>query len=66
MSIRNLRVMRKNVSSTEVKEVNKSRKTMLFVKSRIKCDQYEVNQRYRKLQNEENKAVEVEEAGQCS
>ena len=32
----------------------------------MKYEQYKVNERYRKLQNKENKAVEVEEAGQCS
>ena len=31
----------------------------------MKYEQYKVNERYRKLQNKENKAVEVEEAGQC-
>ena len=32
----------------------------------MKYDQYKINERYRKLQNKENKAVEMEEAGQCS
>ena len=32
----------------------------------MKYEQYRVNEQYRKLQNKENKAVEVEEAGQCS
>ena len=32
----------------------------------MKYDQYKINERYRKLQNKENKAAEVEEAGQCS
>ena len=32
----------------------------------MKYEQYKVKERYRKLQNKENKAVEVEEAGQCS
>ena len=31
-----------------------------------KYEQYKFNKRYRKLQNKEKKAVEVEEAGQCS
>ena len=31
----------------------------------MKYEQYKLNERYRKLQNKENKAVEVEEAGQC-
>ena len=34
--------------------------------NQVKYEQYKVNERYRKLQNKENKAVEVEEAGQCS
>ena len=29
----------------------------------MKYEQYKVNERYRKLQNEENKAAEVEESG---
>ena len=32
----------------------------------MKYEQYRVNEQNRKLQNKENKAVEVEEAGQCS
>ena len=32
----------------------------------MKYKQYKVNERYRKLQNKENKVFEVEEAGQCS
>ena len=32
----------------------------------MKYEQYKVNEQYRKLQNKENKAVELEEAGQCS
>ena len=35
-------------------------------KNLMKYEQYKVNERYRKLQNKENKAVEVEEAYQCS
>ena len=32
----------------------------------MKYEQYKVNEQYRKLQNKENKAVEMEEVGQCS
>ena len=32
----------------------------------MKYEQYKVNEQYRKVQNKENKAVEVQEAGQCS
>ena len=32
----------------------------------MKYEQYRVNEQNRKLQNKENKTVEVEEAGQCS
>ena len=32
----------------------------------MKYEQYKVNEQYCKLQNKENKAVEVQEAGQCS
>ena len=34
--------------------------------NRMKYEQYKVSGRYCKLQNKENKAVEVEEAGQRS
>ena len=34
-------------------------------KNLMKYEQYKVNERYRKLQNKENKAVEVEEVYQC-
>ena len=32
----------------------------------MKYEQYKFNEQYRKLQNKENKAVEMEEVGQCS
>ena len=32
----------------------------------MKYEQYKVNAQYRKVQNKENKAVEVQEASQCS
>ena len=68
--------MWKNVGYTEVKEVNKRRKTNDALRKKIwrdklkgnlmKYEQYKVNERYRKLQNKESKAVEVEETGSCS
>ena len=47
-------VLRKKLWCTKLKE------------NPMKYEQYKVNERYRKLQNKENKAVEVEAAGQCS
>ena len=32
----------------------------------MKYEPYKVNEQYHKVQNKENKAVEVQEAGQCS
>ena len=57
----------RNVNCTEVKEVNKKRKTITKLRENpVEYEQYKVNERHRQLQNKENKADEVEEAGQCS
>ena len=60
-------LMWKNVSCTEVKKVNKKRKTdalrKKLKKNPMKYEQCNINEQYHKLQN---KAVEAEGAGQCS
>ena len=65
--------MRKNVSFTEAIEQKKKNDALckklwrtILKENPVKYEQYKVNERYRKLQNKENKAIEVEEAGQCS
>ena len=63
-------LMWKNVSCTEVKKVNKKRKNdairKKLKKNPMKYEQCNLNEQYHKLQNKENKAVELEGAGQCS
>ena len=65
--------MRKNVSCTEAIEQKKKNDALCkklwrtkLKENPMKYEQYKINERHRKLQNKENKAVEVEEAGQCS
>ena len=61
--------MYRSKESEQKKKNNALRKKLWRAKLKenpLKYEQYKVNERYRKLQNKENKAVEVEEAGQCS
>ena len=61
--------MYRSKESEQKKKNNALRKKLWRAKLKenpLKYEQYKVNERYRKLQKKENKAVEVEEAGQCS
>ena len=59
----------RSIESEEKKKNDALRKKVWHAKLKenpMKYEQYKANERYRKLQNKENKAVEAEGGGQCS
>ena len=60
--------MQRSKGSEQKKKNDALRKKLWCAKLKenpMKYKQYKVNEQYCKLQNKENKAVEVKEAGQC-